>query len=75
MPIKSYIAIAAPERKQRLVEELSSLPGCSLTTSDNEDIVILVTDTPTEEAEHELEQRLSGLTNLQSLSLVCGFAE
>ena len=73
MPIFSYIAIPASGAKDTLCAALTALAHCEVIPSDNEDVVVLVTDTPDNDTEDELQKNLSNLQSLQSLSLAFGY--
>lgn len=73
MPVKSYLAQAFDGQKDALVEALGKLPGCESYAAENEDIVVLVTDTPDEEEEKLLQDALNEIPALKDLSLVSGF--
>lgn len=72
MPIFSYLAIPKNGAKDQLCSDLAALPGCEIIPADNQDIVILVTDTPDEETEDNLQAALKAIESLQTLSLTFG---
>lgn len=72
MPIFSYLAIPNNGAKQALCEELSALDYCEIIPAVNHDVVVLVTETPDETIEEELQDTLKNLQSLQSLSLAFG---
>ena len=69
MPIFSYLAIPAAGARETLSAELTALPYCQVIPADNEDILVLVTDTPNEEAQRNLLEQLHKIPSLQSLSM------
>jgi len=73
MPIFSYIAIPASGAKDTLCADLTALAYCEVIVSDNEEVVVLVTDTPDNDTEDELQKKLNNLQSLQSLSLAFGY--
>lgn len=73
MPIKSYLAHAITGKKEDLMNALLSLGQCEVVPAENQDILALVTDTPTEEEEELLKEKIEALTCLKLLSLVSGF--
>lgn len=73
MPVKSYLAHAAPGSATTLAEAISVLPGCSALPAENRDALVVITDTPSEETEAELRLRLEQLANLISLTLVAAY--
>lgn len=74
MPIKSYLVHHKEGKKEVLLEQLAKLPSCEAIPSQNKDVIVLITDTPSKEAEKRLEQELEALKNINHLSLVAGFA-
>jgi hypothetical protein len=75
MPIFSYLAIPGSGAKETLCAELSALPYCHVIPATNQDVVVLVTDTPDETSEETLQGSLKKLQSLQSLSLAFGYDE
>lgn len=73
MPIFSYLAIPTSGAKSTLCENLSALPYCQIIPAENQDVIVLITDTPNEATENELQQTLKGVVSLQSLSLAFGY--
>ena len=73
MPIFSYLAIPENGAKEVLCADLAALSCCKVIPADNQDVLILVTDTPDETTEEELQKTLKKLKSLQSLSLAFGF--
>jgi len=56
----------------QLCSDLSAIDYCEIIPSDNEEVVVLVTDTPDEKIEKNLHKTLKSLTSLQSLSMTFG---
>lgn len=75
MPIFSYLAIPKPGAMQDLCADLAPLSNCEVIPADNKDVVVLVTDTPDEAAEADLQEQLNLIPSLQSLSLAFGCAD
>lgn len=75
MPIFSYLAIPQKGAKEALCEELSALEYCQIVPAENQDVVVLVTDTPDVNTEDSLQNTLKSLQSLQSLSLSFGYDE
>ncbi len=75
MPIFSYLAIPKNGDKDCLCAELSALQYCQIIPATNQDVIVLVTDTPDETTEETLQQSLKKLQFLQSLSLAFGYDE
>lgn len=75
MPIFGYLAIPVKGATDTLLHELQSLPFCEVIPAENRDILVLVTDTPDEDTEKELQNTLKGLSSLQSLSMTFGHSD
>jgi nitrate reductase NapAB chaperone NapD len=75
MPVFSYLAQPMPGAKKDLLEELGGVRYCEIVPSDNEDVLVLVTDTPDQKAEEQLQERLSELKSLQCLSMTFGHVD
>ncbi len=75
MPVFSYIVYPKQGLKDELIHDLSTLDYCEVTPSDNEEILLLVTDTPDEQKEKELQNRLKKLNSLQSLGMTFGHTD
>ena len=73
MPILSYLAIPRSGEKDLLLQQLNAMHHCEAYSADNEDILILVTDTPDREVEKQLQQQLKKLESLESLSMTFGY--
>lgn len=72
MPVFSYLAYPEPGAKEQLFKDLTALRYCEITPARNKDILILLTDTPDEDSEKELQKQLKALDSLQSLGMTFG---
>ena len=75
MPVFSYLAYPVQGAKERLIDELAALEYCEVTPSENEEVLILVTDSPDEEAEKELQKKLKDIKSLESLGMTFGHTD
>ena len=75
MPVFSYLAYPKDGRKKKLINDLAVLKYCEVMPSDNQDILILVTDTPDEVREKELQKKLKQLKSLESLGMTFGHTD
>ena len=75
MPVFSYLAYPKRGAKKQLFEDLAALDYCETTPADNEEILILVTDTPDEETEKKLQQKFKNIKSLQSLGMTFGHVD
>ena len=72
MPVFSYLAYPAQGAKEALLKDLVALDYCEAVPAENEEILILVTDTPDEKKEQELQKKLKDLKSLESLGMTFG---
>jgi nitrate reductase NapAB chaperone NapD len=75
MPVFSYLAFPVHGAKMALVKDLSSIEHCEVMPAEKEEVLILVTDTPNEKKEKELQKKFSNLKSLQSLSMTYGHTD
>jgi len=75
MPIFSYLAYPIQGAKEQLQNELAALDFCEVTPAENEEVLILVTDTPDAETEKKLQEKLKTLKSLESLGMTFGHTD
>ena len=75
MPVFSYLAYPKQGAKQDLLNDLTALDHCEVTPADNQNILILITDTPDEETEKVLQKKLKELKTLESLGMTFGHVD
>ena len=75
MPVFSYLAYPKQGAKEQLIRDLAALDYCETTPADNEEILILVTDTPDEEQEKALQKKIKTLKSLESLGMTFGHVD
>ena len=75
MPVFSYLAYPKQGAKEQLIKDLTALDYCEATPADNEEILILVTDTPDEDQEKALQKKLKELNSLESLGMTFGHVD
>jgi nitrate reductase NapAB chaperone NapD len=75
VPVFSYVAYPVQGAKEKLLKDLAALDHCEVMPADNEEVLILVTDTPDEEKEKELQKKLKELKSLQSLGMTFGHTD
>jgi len=75
MPVFSYLAQPVPGGKTDLLDELVKVAYCEVVPSDNEELLVVVTDTPDQKAEEDLQKNLKGLKSLQCLSMTFGHVD
>lgn len=75
MPVLSFIALPTPGSKNELLKTLNSMQYCEAFPADNEDILVLVTDTPDKNTDKALHDQLNKLETLESLSMTFGYSD
>jgi nitrate reductase NapAB chaperone NapD len=75
MPVFSYLAHPAPGAKEALLKDFATMDYCEALPAENEEILILVTDTPDENKEKELQKKLKNLKSLASLGMTFGHTD
>jgi len=75
MPVFSYLAYPVQGAKEELFHDLSALDYCEAMPAENQESLILVTDTPDEDTEKELQKQLKALKSLQSLGMAFGHTD
>ena len=73
MPIKSYILHYEENKKEVLMSELCKFDNCEIIPAQNHAVIVIVTDTNSEEEDTELYNQLLEIKGLKHLSLVSGF--
>ena len=75
MPVFSYLAYPVMGAMKLLLDELAALDYCEVTPAENDELIILVTDTPDEKREKELQKKLKNLKSLRSLGMTFGHVD
>ncbi len=57
------------------MSDLNAIEFCDVTPAENEDVLILVTDTPNDKLEKALQGKLKELPSLESLSMAFAHAD
>ena len=73
MPIKSYLAHPHDGKKNSLIEAINAMEYCEVIPAENENLLIVVTDTESEEQEENLKEKIENLESLKLLAMVSGF--
>ena len=73
MPIKSYIIIPQQEQKQALIDEITGMEGCEIHPAENQEVLVLVTDTETEHDDKVLLGQIEANKRIKHISLVSGY--
>jgi nitrate reductase NapAB chaperone NapD len=72
MEICSYLLIAEPGAAEPLARRLAALPGCDVARACNRDVLLLVVESDSPEAQEALRGRIAEMTEVQALALTFG---
>lgn len=75
MPVKSYIVIPQKGKTDTLKSILKNIDGVEIAPSLNKDVIVVVTETPSEEKDKELYNDLNQMETIQFITLVSAFSE
>ncbi len=73
MPIKSYLAHSQEGRKNDLIQSLSAIKECEITPSENHELIVIVTDTKSDNDDILLKEKIEAIESLKLLAMVSGF--
>lgn len=73
MPVLSYLVTPISGSKDELLTQLNSMQFCEVFPADNEDVLVLVTDTPDKITDKDLHAQLKKIPILESLSMTFGY--
>lgn len=75
MPVKSYLVFPHEGQKECLSEKLCALSWCEVMPAENEDLLVMVTDTKSERDEEDCIAKINEIEELEHYTLVSGFEE
>jgi nitrate reductase NapAB chaperone NapD len=75
MPIKSYIAIPLDGTRKELESRILKISGCEVIAAENRDVLVVITDTNSNELDEKVHQQLLSIPLIKHLTLVSGFAQ
>ncbi|OEK08181.1 hypothetical protein A8C32_01585 [Flavivirga aquatica] len=73
MPIKSYLAHPHNGKKEILTKAINALEHCEVIPAENENLLIVVTETDNKEQEDLLKEKIENIESLKLLAMVSGF--
>lgn len=73
MPIKSYLLFPHKGKSTLLQKSLSTREDCEVYPADNKNVLVLVTDTPSEQEDEALFLMLQAEEGLHHINLISGF--
>lgn len=72
MPTCSYLLFAEEGKKKNLLESLSDLSRCEVQPADEEDVVLLVSETDGMDEQKEFEEELEDISSIKMLAQTFG---
>jgi nitrate reductase NapAB chaperone NapD len=72
MTIQSYLIYAERGRTKQVAEQLRAIPGCEIFPSASHDVLVVVTESPGQEAPPEIFEHVPGVAGI---ALVSGWTE
>ena len=75
MMIKSYLVFPHRGEKEHLQMVLQNLHWCEVTPAENRELLVVVTETNSNEDEEEFLETINSLSGLDHITLVSGFDE
>ncbi len=73
MPIKSYLAHPEEGQKETLIKALSKIDHCDVIPAENEELLIVVTDTENKTDDEKVKASIESIASLKLLAMVSGF--
>ncbi|WBX75092.1 hypothetical protein PG911_10525 [Tenacibaculum ovolyticum] len=73
MPIKSYLAHPHDGKKEELQQAISILKGCEIIPAENENVLVVLTETQDDAEDKSLKETIETIKSLKLLALVSGF--
>ncbi len=70
MPVASYLAYPKPGMGRKAAGALAALPGCTVSPSTEYSLLVIVTDTPNEQIDRELQISMRAVPELDGLAMV-----
>jgi nitrate reductase NapAB chaperone NapD len=75
MTVQSYLVYPEAGHLEAVLRSLAETPSCEVMQSENRDLLILITESDSAEAQRTLEARIEGLPGIECLALVSGWTE
>ena len=72
MPVCSYLVYPEEGKAASLLNHLNTLPCCEATKADNEDLIILITETDSKQDDEFLQNTLKEIPEITGMALTFG---
>lgn len=73
MPVKSYLIFPKNNKTEDVIKSLSLMDYCDVFPSDDEKIIILITETDNEQTDEELWKELQSNSAIQQINLIAAY--
>ncbi len=70
MPVASYLVYPKPGMGREAATALAALRGCEVSPSSDYSLLVIVTDTPDDQVDHDLQNAMRALPQLDGLAMV-----
>ncbi len=75
MTVQSYLVYPEAGRFEAVSRSLAEMPSCEVMQSENRDLLILIPESDSTEAQKALEARIEEVAGIECLALVSGWTE
>ena len=75
MPICGYVVYPVSGKADELRRMLGAMPECAVRVSDQKNVLVMVTDTPDDQREKELQEKLNAIPAIQCLAMTFAHLE
>jgi nitrate reductase NapAB chaperone NapD len=72
MPVCGYVVLPRPGALEDAARDLRRIEGCEVFPAENDDLLLLVTESDSVQDDQELRQRVNGVPGIQALLLTFG---
>ncbi|MGB0896629.1 MAG: chaperone NapD [Flavobacteriaceae bacterium] len=73
MGIISYLAHSHEGKRNELYKALQSIEDCEVIPAENEDVIVVVTDTESKQEDDKVKEQIEAIESLKLLAMVSGF--
>ena len=72
MPVCGYVVLPRPGALEDAARDLRDIEGCEVFPAENDELLLLVTESDSVQHDQELRQRVNGVPGIQALLLTFG---
>lgn len=74
MPVKSYLVFPKNGQTDFVIKKLNQFDNCEVLPADSRDVIVLVTDSDSEQEDEHVLEVLKNEASIQHISLISGFS-